>query len=151
MVNRRSLFLCATRLFASTVAPVTALFADRAVRLDKARVEKGDLWIPAVDMIKVNEFEIKPQGACRKDLCIPLPKDMKSKGWVNLSGFARKVKQSVVNDGEYWSFSEMPVLSSGFLESRIAPDFSVKNRNGDSIQLSQFRGKKVLLLTWASW
>ena len=32
-----------------------------------------------------------------------------------------------------------------------APDFTLPDRNGKPVKLSQFRGKKVLLLTWASW
>jgi peroxiredoxin len=32
-----------------------------------------------------------------------------------------------------------------------APDFSLPNMEGELIRLSDFRGKKVLLLTWASW
>jgi len=50
-----------------------------------------------------------------------------------------------------WSLGEMPVVRGAFLESRIAPEFSVPDRTGRQVQLSQFRGKKVLLVTWASW
>ena len=50
-----------------------------------------------------------------------------------------------------WSFGEIPVVRGSFLESRIAPDFTVPDRKGRPVRLSQFRGKKVLLVTWASW
>jgi peroxiredoxin len=33
----------------------------------------------------------------------------------------------------------------------MAPDFSVPDRKGRPVRLSQFLGKKVLLVTWASW
>ena len=45
----------------------------------------------------------------------------------------------------------MPVLRGAFLESRVAPDFSVPDRQGRNVRLSDFRGKKVLVVTWASW
>ena len=32
-----------------------------------------------------------------------------------------------------------------------APDFELKDQHGKRVRLSQFRGKKVLLVTWASW
>ena len=32
-----------------------------------------------------------------------------------------------------------------------APDFELKDRDGNVVRLSDFRGKKVLLVTWASW
>ena len=50
-----------------------------------------------------------------------------------------------------WSFGEIPVVRGAFLESRIAPDFSVPDRQGRLVRLSQFRKKKVLVVTWASW
>jgi len=45
----------------------------------------------------------------------------------------------------------MPVLRSAFVNSRIAPDFAVPDRKGRVVHLSDFRGKKVLIVTWASW
>jgi cytochrome c-type biogenesis protein len=37
------------------------------------------------------------------------------------------------------------------LSSFDAPDFTLPDMNGNTHSLSDFRGKKVLLLTWASW
>jgi len=37
------------------------------------------------------------------------------------------------------------------LSSLKAPDFTLPDMNGKARSLSDFRGKKVLLLTWASW
>jgi peroxiredoxin len=37
------------------------------------------------------------------------------------------------------------------LSSLAAPDFTLPDMNGKLHSLSDFRGKKVLLLTWASW
>ena len=33
----------------------------------------------------------------------------------------------------------------------LAPDFAVPDRKGKIVHLSDFRGKKVLVITWASW
>lgn len=151
MLNRRLLLLGGTALCAAPASTAKVLYEEHETALTTSRIEKGDLWIEAKDLPKINQFEVKPQGACREDICIPLSKDLKRKGWFNLSGFARKIKQSVVNEGELWSFGEMPVLRTGFLESRVAPDFAVQDRKGSIVQLKDFRGRKVLLLTWASW
>ena len=114
-------------------------------------MEKGELWIASTELPKINEFTVKPQGACREDICIPLAKELKRNGWLNLSGFARKLKQAVVNEGGIWSFGEMPLLRGGFLQSRVAPDFAIQDRKGKTVRLSDFRGRKILLLSWASW
>ena len=71
----------------------------------------------------------------------------------DLTAFAGRVGQRVVADpaARVWSFGEIPVVRGSFLESRMAPDLSVPDRKGRPVRLSQFLGKKVLLVTWASW
>ena len=45
----------------------------------------------------------------------------------------------------------MPAVRQMGLESAIAPDFEVTQCNGDMLRLSDLRGRKVVLFTWASW
>jgi len=45
----------------------------------------------------------------------------------------------------------VPSSRKAFLDSAVAPDFELVDRNGDTVKLSNFRGKKVLIITWASW
>ena len=151
MIQRRALLWASGVLWAAPKATATVLNGDRVTALSEVRVENADLWIPATELPKVNEFTVKPQGACREDVCIPLPKALKRSGWLNLSGFARKVRQPLVQEGSLWSLGEMPVLRSGFLQSRTAPEFAVRDRQGKTVRLKDFRGRKLLLLTWASW
>src|SRR5216110_2099257 len=92
---------------ATPPASATILYGDRAVAIDKIRPDPKDLWVRAADLPRINEFEVKPQGACRADMCIPLSKDLRSGEWLNLTGFARKVHQSYVADAGAWSFGEI--------------------------------------------
>ena len=32
-----------------------------------------------------------------------------------------------------------------------APDFELRSLNGDTVHLSDYRGKKTILFMWASW
>jgi hypothetical protein len=155
-MNRRDFILAsgAASLALAAKPPAqsqTVLFADRSVVLNNIKPDPTDLWIRAADLPAVNDFHVKPQGACKDDTCIPIPKDMKHGEYFNLSAFARKVHQPVVADAGVWSFGEMPVLRGAFYENRMAPDFAVPDRKGKLVHLSDFRGKKVLILTWASW
>jgi hypothetical protein len=135
----------------------TVLYDDRAVPLAKLGRDPGNrndaLWVRKADLPRVNDFEVKPQGACRADICVPIPKEMMRGEYFDLGAFARKIGQSVVADADarVWSFGEIPMLRGGFLESRIAPDFTVPDRAGRAVRRSSFRGKKVLVITWASW
>ena len=154
-MNRREFFLVSAGAgmvaAAPAPAPTTVLYDDRAVSIDKTRPDPKELWVRAADLPRINQFEVKPQGACRADMCIPLSKDLKSGEWFNLSGFARKLHQAYVNAAGAWSFGEIPLVRGDFYETRIAPDFAVPDRAGRVMHLAGFRGKKVLVVTWASW
>lgn len=145
------MFWATTTLWGAPTTTVSILYEDRETVSPSSRLEGGDLWVPTSVLPRINGFEVKPQGACRADICIPLPKQLKRGSWLNLTGFARKVRQTFVNEGSLWSFGEMPVLRSSFLQSRVAPDFAVADRQGKPVRLTDFRGRKILLLSWASW
>jgi hypothetical protein len=78
---------------------------------------------------------------------------MRHGDWFDLTAFARKVGEAVVadTDARVWSFGGIEALRGSFLNSRIAPEVSIPDRRGHTVKLSDFRGKKVLLVTWASW
>lgn len=141
---------------ASTPA-ATVLFDDKVVPLARvgndAKSSKDELWVRKRDLPAINGFEVKPQGACRADVCIPIPKVMLRGDFFNLTAFAKKIGQAVVadRDARAWSFGEIQALRGSFLESRQAPDITVPDRLGRPVTLSRFRGKKLLVVTWASW
>lgn len=153
-MNRRTFLLtsgAAAMIPSRAATSTTVLYGDRSVALDKIQADPKDLWVRKADLPKINDFEVKPQGACREDLCIPIDKNLLKGEYFNLSGFARKIGEVAVADSSVWSFGEIPVLRGSFTGSRVAPDFAVPDRKGKIVHLSDFRGKKVLVVTWASW
>ncbi len=120
-----------------------------------------DLWVSPADLTRINGFVLKPEGACLAEICIPMPRGddhsmvqtREGATWFNVTGLARKLGQSYVSDAEkgVWSFAEIPQVRGAQLQSAVAPDFALKDRTGKLVHLSDFRGKKVLLKTWASW
>ena len=132
----------------------TILYDSRSVALTRVNTDaSGALWVRKGDLPRINGFEIKPQGACRADICIPIPRAMMRGDEFNLTAFAERVGQKFIADpaARVWSFGEIPVVQGAYVESRIAPDVEVPDRKGRPVRLSQFRGKKLLLVTWASW
>jgi AhpC/TSA family len=120
-----------------------------------------DLWVTLKDLTRATRFVIKPQGICRDELCFPIPKGRKAEfinkregvEWFNLSEFARLVKQPSTRDEKngVWYFGKREDERGTYLASLEAPNFTLPDMNGHTHSLSDFRGKKVLLITWASW
>ena len=139
----------------------TIVFDRTATEVTGSIDQANDLWITPADLTKATRFEIKPAGVCRDELCFPLPKAnresfMKKQdglSWFNLSAFARLVHQPVARDEKHsvWLFGERQTVQNGFLTSLMAPNFTLPDINGKMHSLSDYRGKKVLIVTWASW
>jgi hypothetical protein len=139
-----------------SAAPVTVLMNDQVYTLDSAKSENNTLWVTAEDLKKFSGFEIKPEGACLDEICIPLTPEMtRTEGDVklyNATELARKLQQSFVESiDQTWAFGPVPQKITTYLKSALAPDFAIADRNGKVVRLSDFKGKKVLILTWASW
>ena len=147
--------------FVPVASATTVIQAGTATTLSKTLPDANDLWVVAADLPKINGFVLKPEGMCRDDICIPVRQDEESdlfvkRGsdqWLSLTQFARNLKQAYARDvpTDTWSFGEIPLTRDRFTHNAMAPDFELKDRNGKLVKLSDFRGKKVMLVTWASW
>ena len=140
---------------------VTVLYDDQEIVIDRTLADPNDLWVVPADLTRVNRFELKPEGACLDELCVPVLQDRDSamfvtragQAWFNVTDLARRLGQAYAADHDHrvWSFGEIPVTRTRFLRSALAPDFELPDRQGKLVRLSDFRGKKVLIVTWASW
>ncbi len=137
------------------------IYNDRTTEVapPPATLSANDLWVTLEDLKRATGFVIKPQGVCRDELCFPIPRErrqafLSKKGsitWFNLSEFARLLRQPAAREADVWYFGPRADEQNGFIGSLVAPDFKLPDMNGKQYSLSDFRGKKVLLLTWASW
>ena len=118
-----------------------------------------DLWVRMDELPRATGWQMKPEGACLGELCVPLPATKRDEWitdadnwvWFCYSDFADMIGQKHVRDGDVWSLGPVPAVRSVGLESGIAPDFEVTERNGATLRLSDLRGRKVVLFTWSSW
>jgi hypothetical protein len=157
------IFLCSMANEATSQVRREVIYDDAAteLRTPSPFTHSEDLWVTLAELTRATGFVVKPQGVCRNELCFPLPKQRKAdflgqRGkvtWFNLSEFARLVKQPVAHEEKLatWCFGPRPEMQNGYLATLEAPNFTLPDRSGKLHSLSNFRGKKVLLITWASW
>lgn len=134
----------------------TVLYQGNTIVLAETGAGDG-LLIRPEDLKRVNGFELKPEGACYADLCIPLndklmvEKDGRS--WFDLAAFANLLDQPYVVDSDHnvWSFAEIPAKRDSMMVDAKAPDFEIKDRSGKVIRMADLKGKKALIVTWSSW
>ena len=129
----------------------TLLFDDR--HCDAKLELRGDSpWIPLGDLEGATGWHLEERGVCQGAECIPVPSGASWRDGeaFDLGAFAVHRGQGSARNkaGDVWSFGP-PTASR--LATAEAPDFTLPDFEGRMHSLSQYRGKKVVLMTWASW
>lgn len=97
-------------------------------------------------------WEIKPEGACKAEMCVPFPGGASDDGaTLDAREFAQRLGMPLIHNETHGLWALGPETLGHALASADAPDFELPDRNGVPFRLSSLRGQKVLLLAWASW
>ncbi len=136
---------------------VTLLTESGEYALAGAEASTGALWCPAREADTATGWVAKPEGLCRGEVCVPLPagreREFLDSGRINLAALWRHLGQPAVHSerGHAWVLGRSGRERRAALASLEAPDFSLPDPSGRTHRLSDHRGKKVFLVTWASW
>jgi hypothetical protein len=132
----------------------TLLFDGRETPVDASAARGDALWIEAGALEAATGFELKAQGLCRGALCVPIPGPERERfrdgTRVNVAALAAQLRRPVVRDDAHGVWSVGPEPGSR-LADVSAPDFTLPDFEGRQHSLSEYRGRKVLILSWASW
>jgi len=129
-------------------------YGETEVEVEGARWRDGDVWLPSDELLPVAGWELKEEGVCAGEVCVPVPPGATwSDGEAfNLSAFARHIGLAEATDEERdivaYEAPRRTERGPGALE---APDFTLPDLDGEFHSLSDYRGRKVLLLAWASF
>ncbi len=106
--------------------------------------------------VSASEFEqgtgwaIKPQGACRGEICVPLPSA--TSDTVDVAVVAERLGMPLVHDSDERLWSLGPATLGGHaLPSPVAAELELPDLNGETFRLSSLRGQKVALIAWAPY
>jgi hypothetical protein len=97
---------------------------------------------------------IKPEGACKAEICVPLPADARVSGdQLDVRVVAERLGMPLVADEprHLWSLGPETSVTGRALTTAVAPELELPDADGNPFHLSSLHGQKVLLVAWASW
>jgi hypothetical protein len=138
----------------------TVLYDTRETELDHATADRDQLWIPLEDLERSTGWAAKPEGLCQGDRCVPVTPARRA-AWFDeparrfdVAAFAAYLGHPVAHDAErgIWAFGPRADRdTAGASGSIAAPELRLPDLDGKLHALSDYRGRKVLLYSWASW
>ena len=138
---------------------VTILYKEQPPFPVMATAAGDDLWLTLDELRSATGWELRPEGVCREGQCVPIPQG-RERDFVrekparfNLAALARWLEQPALHDDVHgvWFFGEAARVRREALRSLQAPDFTLPDLEGRMHSLADYRGKKIFLVSWASW
>ena len=110
--------------------------------------------------IRRDEFEagtgwkITPQGACKGELCVPLPAStpLGQDNLVDVAELAEAMRMPFIHEEDHCVWALGPEsIGARALTTAEAADFELPGLDGELFRLSSLRGQKVLVYAWAPY
>lgn len=109
------------------------------------------LVIPRREFEVGTGWDIKPEGACRGEICIPLI-DPPSDDVVDVASIAGQMGLPLVSDEKHpvWAVGPAPARGRSLVTAE-APELVLPDLDGNEFELSSLRGQKVLMVAWSPY
>jgi hypothetical protein len=126
-------------------------------RLARATADGDALWLDRDELERATGWLWKPQGLCRDETCMPIPRNtdrpLVDGDRLDAAGMWRYAGLPVAHNrsGDLWVLGEGASQLAVALTSLEAPNFELPDLDGRLHRLSDYCGRKVFLVSWASW
>jgi len=104
------------------------------------------LEVDAAELAARTGWEIKPEGACKGDVCVPLPD-----GPLDARVLSERLGMALVADEQHGLWALGPESGGRALTSARMPDLELPDRHGRPFSLRSLRGTRIVMVAWASW
>ena len=95
-------------------------------------------------------WSLKPEGACKGDLCIPIADDVRQSG--DAVAIAEAMGLPVVISEAHGLVSVGPEsVGNRALTTAVAPDVVLPDLEGNPFHLSSLKGQKIVVFAWAPY
>jgi len=109
-----------------------------SLKIPKAKFEAATGWV------------LKPEGACKNDVCIPVPNADAAEVDVEVLASAMNLPLIEEPEAQVWALGP-DSLGGKVLSSAKAPELVLPDLDGNEFRLSSLLGKKVLIYAWAPY
>jgi hypothetical protein len=107
--------------------------------------------IEVQELARATGWELKPEGACKADRCVPLPADAVGDGRVDAAVIAQRLGMALVRDDARGLLALGPEAGGRALLSARMPELELPDRHGRPFSLRSLRGTRIVMVAWASW
>jgi hypothetical protein len=134
--------------------PSATIISDDVRRAEATPVD-GRLLVPPERLADALGWELKPEGLCRNDICVPV-RDRASLfvgDDLDLAAVAAALGRAAIVDA-LGGIAAVAMDAEGrrqALDSLRAPAFVLDDLDGHPHRLEEWRGRKKLLVAFASW
>jgi hypothetical protein len=131
------------------------IIEDQKTTSVDARIDGPRVLVSPADLERSLGWSLKREGLCRDEVCIPLPPSsaVVAGGSIDLVAFAGLMDRPMACDAGAGaaSIGQSARERRTSIASRLAPDFTLPDLSGRTHSLGDYRGRKALLIAWASW
>jgi hypothetical protein len=96
-------------------------------------------------------WHARPEGLCHGDVCVPAPNVRKADGSLDANVLSQRLRMSLVHDDARGLWALGPPSGGKALASAEAPNVTLIDRNGESFSTNSMRGRRMVMIAWASW
>ena len=107
------------------------------------------LTVDPSDLAARTGWEAKPEGLCKGDRCVPLPR--RTGPALDATVVSERLGMPLLHDDVTGRWVLGPEGGGRALTTAVAPDLELPDVDGNPFRLASLHGKKVLLVAWASW
>ncbi len=108
-------------------------------RIDRESFERGTGWA------------LRPEGACRGDVCVPLPDGAVRQDAVAVEQVAERLGMPLVRHSDALASLGPATFGGNALLTAEAPELILPDLEGQPFDLASLRGGKVALVAWSPY
>jgi len=105
--------------------------------------------VSAAELERVTGWALKPEGLCHGERCVPFASA--STDAIDLADVSRALSMPLVEEPRAGLWALGPEAGVAALASTTLPDLELPDIDGRPFNFASLRGRKALIVAWASW